>query len=103
MAAGHPLPEGMTLEHNEEASRYELRKGQDLISLAAYLTANGVRYFNHTVTTPGHGGHGNAALVVRFALDDTVAQGLKIVPACSYVQELLIEHRDWDDSIDRTA
>lgn len=101
MATVDTLPEGMTLEHHVEASRYELRKGQELISLAAYLTAEGVRYFNHTVTTPGHGGQGNAGLVVRFALDDTVEQGLKIVPACSYVQEFLAEHHDWDESVVR--
>ncbi|WP_349828270.1 GNAT family N-acetyltransferase [Brevibacterium litoralis] len=57
------------------------------------------RTFDHTVTHHRYEGKGIAAALVRYALDDTVAAGFRIVPVCSYVVSFVRDHPDWDSHL----
>ncbi|MCQ9385172.1 N-acetyltransferase [Brevibacterium sp. 50QC2O2] len=70
--------------------------GDAVQTTAPAAPAPTTRVFNHTVTVPEFGGRGYAAQVVRAALDDAVARGLRIRSECSYVTHFLSEHHDWD-------
>jgi predicted GNAT family acetyltransferase len=84
----------MTVRHNEMAHRYELDTphGQ---AIAAYRDQGGSRLFTHTEVPPQDEGQGLGAELVRAALDDTRAHGLKIVPACSFVEVFVRRHPEY--------
>jgi predicted GNAT family acetyltransferase len=81
----------LSIRHNEAASRYELDTPHGL-AIAVYREHAGSRVFTHTEVPPADEGHGFGAELVRAALDDTRARGLKIVPACSFVAAYVRRH-----------
>lgn len=100
----------LALTHDAAKHRYEARAADgSVVSVADYVDTRAtgvpqdspvsVRRFFHTETAPMYGGRGFAGRLVRFALDDTVAQGLQIQPACSYVADFVAVHHEWDDSL----
>lgn len=89
------------------SDRYEIRLQPDgePVGFAQYRDQEGAdgvpeRVFPHTVVDPEHTGQGLAGQLVRHALEDTAAQGLRIVPACSYVRHWIRTH---PDVVGRTA
>ena len=87
----------MTVRHNAAAGRYELDTPHGL-AIAVYRQQGGSRIFTHTEVPPDDEGKGIAAEVVRAALDDSKAQGFKIVPACSYVVAFMRRHPEYRDA-----
>ena len=84
----------MSVRHNEAASRYELDTPHGL-AIAVYREQAGSRLFTHTEVPPADEGRGFGAVLVRAALDDTKAKGLKIVPACSFVVAYVRRHPEY--------
>jgi predicted GNAT family acetyltransferase len=82
--------------HNEAQNRFEMRTAHGL-ALAVYHQHGDSRVFTHTEVPPADEGQGNAAQVVKAALDDTRRRGLKIVPACSYVVAFVRRHPEYRD------
>lgn len=76
------------LLHENEATRYSLRIGGDLVAVADYRLDDSSITFTRTYTEPEHRGHGYAADLVKFAIDDVESTtSLRIVPQCWYVAE----------------
>ncbi|HTP72231.1 MAG TPA: GNAT family N-acetyltransferase [Burkholderiaceae bacterium] len=92
------MSEPSAVEHNEVASRFELRT-LGRLSFAQYHLADGVMWLTHTETPPPLQGRGLAAQVVRAALDHARAHGLKVRPACSYVRAYLRRHPELHDLV----
>ena len=84
----------MSVRHNERARRYELDTPHG-IAIAVYRDQAGSRVFTHTEVPPADEGHGFGAELVRAALDDTRMQGLRIVPACSFVVAYVRRHPEY--------
>jgi predicted GNAT family acetyltransferase len=82
-----------------EAGRYELRVDGELVGIADRTVRDGVMVLPHTVVDPARRGQGLGAHLVRRALDDARAQGLKVVPRCWYVAEYLGLHPDDQDLV----
>lgn len=80
------------ITHQPEQHRYVIAVDGAEAGFAAYTEADGNRDFDHTVVDPAFGGRGLAGKVVEFALVDTVANGLGIIPGCSYVHNYVIKH-----------
>ena len=57
-----------------------------------YRRGDGVISLVHTGVPAAIGGRGVAAALVRSALDHARAEGLKVVPACSYVAAYFKRH-----------
>jgi len=57
-----------------------------------YQRGDGVVSLVHTGVPAAIGGRGVAAALVRAALDHARAEGLKVVPACSYVAAYFKRH-----------
>lgn len=54
-----------------------------------------VRIAAHTVVPARLRGHGIAAALVDRLIDDSRAQGFRIVPQCSYVAASFARHPEW--------
>ena len=73
-----------TVADNPSESRYELRIGDELVSLADYRRSDGVLTVPHVETKPSHRGQGFAAMLMDGIIDDLRARSLTIHPTCPY-------------------
>jgi predicted GNAT family acetyltransferase len=87
------------VDHNESASRFEMRV-QGELCVAAYRLIDGVMWLTHTEVPPQLQGRGHAAHVVKAALDHARAHGLKVRPACSYVRSYMRRHPETRDLLE---
>jgi predicted GNAT family acetyltransferase len=88
-----------TVRHEAERSRYVLDVDGATVSIADYVDRGGVLVMHHTETAPAHGGKGYAKVLVTFALDDVRARGLKVVPSCWYVAQVIEEEPQYADLV----
>lgn len=89
----------ITVRPNDAHHRYELVDGERVIGKAHWLPfeeATGPeRIFYHTTVDEAYSGQGLAAKLAHFALEDTIAGGLKIVPVCPYFKAYIGKHPDY--------
>ena len=89
----------ITVRPNAGRHRYELLDGDKVIGKAHWLPfehATGPeRIFYHTTVDEEYGGQGLAARLARFALADTIEDGLKIVTVCPYFKGYVAKHPEY--------
>ncbi len=85
-----------TVHNNIDDSRYELHV-DDGLAIAAYDRREGAVVFTHTQVPAALEGRGIASRLIKGALDDVRAQGLKVVPLCEFVAAYLDRHPDEQD------
>jgi len=84
------------VRNNEAQHQYELEvEGQ--LAIAAYRLRPGRITFTHTEVPDALEGRGIGSKLVRAALDDARAQGLKVVPACPFVKHYMEKHPEVQD------
>jgi len=83
-----------SLRKNEAARRYEYWRDDRLASIVEYDDAHDVVVLPHAETARSMRGHGYAAKVVEFALDDIRQMGRKVDPVCHFVAEHIAHHVD---------
>ena len=90
---------------DQEQSRYEIRVDGELAAIADYVKQPGTISFTHTESFPGHEGQGLAGKMVDRALRDAQAEGLQVLPFCSYVSHYIGKHEEFRDLVpeDRRA
>lgn len=79
------------VRHNEAGQRFESGVGDDVAS-CHYQRSGSVLNLHHTEVPHQQRGRGTAAALVKAALDYARAQGLKVVPSCSYVRAYMRRH-----------
>jgi uncharacterized protein len=89
-----------TVERVDARQQYEIRVDGTRAGLTAYLDRGGQRVFFHTEVDPAFAGRGLATRLIRRALDDTRAAGLRVVPVCSYVAGFVRRHDEYADIAD---
>ena len=82
--------------NNEAAHRYELEVDGEL-AVAEYRLQPGRIIFTHTEVPDALEGRGIGSKLVRAALDDARARGLKVVPTCPFVKHYISRHPDTRD------
>ena len=65
-----------------------------------YRLQHGALVIDHTGVPPAIGGRGVAGDLVKAALDYARAQGLRVVPACSYSAAYVQRHPEYADLVD---
>lgn len=90
-------PQHPEIAKDETAGRYEARAGDRVVGVADYRAIGDVVVMPHTEVDPSMRGTGLAGRLVRFALDDIRAQGLRVDPQCWYVAEYLDRHPEYAD------
>ena len=88
----------VTIVHNPSASRFETTVDGHL-SVAEYERDGPRIVFMHTLVPPELRGRGIAEKLVRAALAYARTQGLKVVPACSYVAKFIERHQEYRDLV----
>lgn len=58
-----------------------------------------LRTFPHTVVRPEFGGRGLASQLIREAVEQSIAQGFMLVPACSFVDRWLQKHPEFSENV----
>jgi uncharacterized protein len=84
---------------NPERSRYEVRVGGKLAGLIDYRTAGEVVTTVHTEVDPPLQGGGIGSALVRGALDDLRARGLKVRPQCPFVAAYIEQHPEYAELV----
>ncbi|MGY3615386.1 GNAT family N-acetyltransferase [Bradyrhizobium sp. USDA 10063] len=82
--------------NNPGRKRYELVVDGH-IAATYYEKADGVITFVHTEVPPELGGKGIGSKLVRGALDQVRAEGLKVIAQCPFVKAFIEKHADYQD------
>lgn len=85
-----------TVRNNIDKNRYELNVDGHLAA-TYYRLADGVVTFVHTEVPDALAGRGVGATLVKGALDQVRAAGLKVVPQCPFVRAYIEKHPDYAD------
>jgi predicted GNAT family acetyltransferase len=90
---------------DKEQSRYEVRVDGEVAAIAEYVRQPGIVSFTHTETFDGYAGQGLAGRMIERALRDARAEGLQVLPFCSYVSHYIGKHEGLRDLVpeDRRA
>lgn len=83
---------------NAQESRFELETG-GATATAAYERAGDTIIFTHTVVPEALQGHGLGSQLIAAALNSARAQGLSVVPQCTFVAAYIEEHPDYADLV----
>lgn len=89
-----PFDASVRMTRNDSAHRYELFEHDELAVVITFKDLPGHIDFQHTVSQPGFEGRGLAKVLARYALDDVVASGKRVIPHCPYVARFIGKHPD---------
>ncbi len=89
---------GASVTDNAARSRFELVE-QGEVAFADYRRDSARLVIPHVETPAALRGHGVAARLMEGVVAHARAEGLKIVPVCSYAQAWLKRHREHADII----
>ncbi len=84
------------VRNNTALSRFELDAGA-ATAVAHYRLRGGVMTFTLTEVPPQLRGRGIASRLIQGALETARAQGLKVVPRCSFVESYIARHPEFAD------
>jgi hypothetical protein len=82
-----------------ERNRYELYVGDERAGYATYRRVDDRIVIPHTEVDPAFEGRGLGSRLARFALDDVRARGLKVVPACEFIEVYIRRHPEYQDLV----
>ncbi|MBS1844404.1 MAG: N-acetyltransferase [Actinobacteria bacterium] len=90
---------------DKEQSRYEVHLDGETVAIADYVKQPGTVSFTHTETLAGHKRRGLAGRMIDRALRDAEAEGLAVIPFCSFVSDYIAGHEELRDLVpeDRRA
>lgn len=86
--------------NNRMKHRYELA-ADGHIAATYYDVADGIITFDHTEVPPQLGGKGIGSKLVKGALDQVRADGLKVVANCEFVKGYIGKHPEYADLMQR--
>jgi predicted GNAT family acetyltransferase len=85
--------------NNPEQSRYELRRGAELVGFVTYRERPGLIAFVHTETDNRLEGQGLASKLVAGALDDVRERELEVLPFCPFANSYIQRHPEYADLV----
>ena len=86
------------IRNNKDLHRFETDAGGD-VAVAYYNLTPGTMTFTHTEVPYALQGQGIASRLVRGALEAARAEGLKVVPRCSFVSAYIARHPEFGDLV----
>ncbi|MCT1589916.1 GNAT family N-acetyltransferase [Kocuria palustris] len=89
----------LSFRTDDGPQRYEALSGDAIAGKMYWVDASEAeqpeRIFFHTEVDDAFEGQGVASQLVRFAVDDAIERGFRIVPVCPYVKAWLKRHDDY--------
>jgi predicted GNAT family acetyltransferase len=89
----------VTVRDNPAELRYEALADGELLGEIRYRTEPGLVVLVHTEVEPRAEGTGVGSQLVKRALDDIRARGLRVVPLCPFVTAYIRRHPDYADLV----
>jgi len=89
-----------TVRQNAARSRYELDVDGH-VAFANYRIDDGVVAITHTETPPALRGRGIGSQLMLGVLDAIRAQGLRVMPLCSFARHVIMQHPETQDLLAR--
>jgi predicted GNAT family acetyltransferase len=86
-----------TISQNEDRSAFEATVDGRRCELHYSRLDGSTVAFDHTYVPPDLRGRGIAAELTVRALAWARAEGLRVVPSCSYVSAFMAQHPEWED------
>lgn len=87
-----------SVRDNPSQHRFEL-DAEGRTAFAYYRMTPGAITFTHTEVAPEVSGRGIGSRLVRGALEAARAEGLKVVPRCSFVAAYIDKHPEYGDLV----
>lgn len=87
-----PSSPSATPQHQPERHRFVYVREDGEAELTYHLDPAGALVVDHTFVPDAWRGQGIAALLMGACVDHAIAQGLKVVPRCSYAAVFLDRH-----------
>jgi len=87
-----------TVRDNKTLGRFELEQDGH-VAAAYYDLAGNIITFTHTEVPDELGGKGVGSRLVKGALDQVRARGLKVVARCPFVKAYIEKHPDYGDLV----
>lgn len=89
-----------TVVRDDEAHRYELRAGDEVLGFAEFVETKGRRVIlPHTEIAEGHEGKGNGFTLARGVLDDMRERHAEVIPTCPFLGAYIVRHPEYDDLV----
>ena len=82
---------------NEAKQRFEINLDDGAVAFSDYRLTDGKVLFPHTVVPPQHEGQGHASALAKASLNWARAEGLKVIPACSFYAKDMARHAEVHD------
>lgn len=82
-----------------ESKRFEIWVGDALAGFTVYQPRPEYYSFVHTEIDEAFGGRGLASVLIKQALDEMRARGLKIIPICPFVLRYISRHQEYLDLV----
>jgi hypothetical protein len=84
------------IANNREHQRFELEV-EGYLAKSYYKLDGSVITFVHTEVPPELGGKGIGSKLIKGALDQVRAEGLKVIAQCPFVKAYIEKHPDYQD------
>lgn len=89
--------------HNSARQRFEIALDDGALAIADYRRVGDRLIFPHTVVPSAHQDKGLASALARESLAWARAEGLTVVPACSFFQRYMERHPETQDLLAGSA
>ncbi|WP_080796596.1 GNAT family N-acetyltransferase [Corynebacterium pacaense] len=93
MSGNHTI----AVSHNEGQKRFIITVDGTPAGFASYVDGQNYRNFNHTVIRPEFRGQGLSGPLIRAALDDARAGGIRIHDSCTAVAHFIRKNPGYAD------
>ena len=98
----------VTIGSQEGRQAFEIRvNGDDVAGFTQFVdmpdTEPAERIFPHTLVKDEYAGQGLASILVREALDQTIADGKRIIAVCPYVKDWVEKHLEYAEYVNKTT
>jgi predicted GNAT family acetyltransferase len=89
-----PAADDVTVVRNDSGERYEVYRDR-LMAELTYSLEGEVMYLLHTEVPTELEGHGIGGALVRAAMEDARAQGLRVIAFCPFARTWLARHPEY--------
>ena len=89
----------VAMRDNPEARRYEADLDDGGLAIKDYRLGHDRIAFTHTEVPDKHRKRGIAGRLTKFALDDAVSRGLKLMPYCPYTAWFIEQNPEYKDHV----
>jgi uncharacterized protein len=91
-------PSGLTVEHDPQTRRFEIKK-DGLLAVLEYQLADRKIIFTHTGVPDALSGQGLGSLLANTGLNYARAQSLTVVPLCPFIAGYIQKHPEYKDLV----